>query len=101
LNFSLEVTSFLRDLHLPQRREIPMLPRNGAVIDEYSVMCLSRNNSTRLCIGVFKSFKSVCSGGFNTCQFFLICETILLRVRKTAVTMKYSIEVLQQVNKNS
>jgi len=41
LNFSSEVTSFLRDLHLPQRPEIPVLPRKYAIIDEYSVVCLS------------------------------------------------------------
>jgi len=41
IEFFLEVTSFLRDLHLPQRPEIPVLPRNGAVIDEYSVVCQS------------------------------------------------------------
>jgi len=42
-------------------------------------------------LGFCEPFESVCSGGFNTCQFFLIYERILLRVRKTAVAMKYSI----------
>ena len=61
-------------------------------------LCVYREIIHPVCVlGFFESFESVCSGCFNTCQFFLIYETILLLVRKTVVTMKYSIGVLQQV----
>lgn len=63
-------------------------------------LCVYREIIQHVCVLVFfEPFESVCSGGFNACQFFLIYERILLRVGKTAVTMKYSIAVLQKVKK--
>lgn len=61
-------------------------------------LCVYLEIIQHVCIlGFLKSFGSVSSGGFNTCQFFLVCERILLRARKTAVTMKYGITVIQQL----
>jgi len=65
-------------------------------------LCVYREIIQHVCVlGFLEPFESLCSGGFNTCQFFLIYERILLHVRKTAVTMKYSIAVLQKVKKKT